>query len=186
MQRLLRTACRGFALLLILPLVGEVHGHLRNFARLDQAELKEANLHAGIDDSLMLIHHDTKNRVEVERDYGDIPVVTRYPGRLNQVFLNILNNAQQAIDGNGTIAIRTWVKDDQVHVSIADTGSGIPQEDVARVFDPGFTTKGVGLGTGLGLSICFQIMEDHGGSIEVKSEVGVGSTFSLSLPVRPS
>ena len=112
--------------------------------------------------------------------------MTCYPGRLNQVFLNILNNAQQAIDGNGTIAIRTWVKDAQVHVSIADTGSGIPQEDVARVFDPGFTTKGVDVGTGLGLSICFQIMEDHGGSIEVKSEVGVGSTFSLSLPVRPS
>ena len=158
---------------------------LRNFARLDQAELKEANLHEGIDDSLMLINHDIKSRVEVERHYGDIPPVTCYPGRLNQVFLNILNNAQQAIDGSGTISITTSLKNDTVQITIADTGSGIPEEDVSKVFDPGFTTKGVGVGTGLGLSICYQIMEDHGGSIEVRSEQGVGSTFTLILPLRP-
>lgn len=158
---------------------------LRNFARLDQAELKEANLHEGIDDSLMLIQHDIKNRVEIVRHYGDVPPVTCYPGRLNQVFLNILNNAQQAIDGTGTITVTSSLKDDFVTVSISDTGSGIPEESVAKIFDPGFTTKGVGVGTGLGLSICYQIMEDHGGTISVKSEQGVGSTFTLTLPLRP-
>ncbi len=115
---------------------------LRNFARLDQAELKEADLHEGIDDSLMLIHHDIKSRVEVERNYGQIPPVTCYPGRLNQVFLNVLNNAQQAIDGTGRITITTALQDEAVLITIADTGSGTPEEDVSKVFDPGFTTKG--------------------------------------------
>jgi two-component system NtrC family sensor kinase len=156
---------------------------LRNFARLDQAERKEADLHEGLDDSLMLVHHDIKNRIDVVRDYGDIPPVLCYPGRLNQVFLNILNNAQQAIDGTGTITLSTRRHGDEVHVSIADTGSGIPEEQIGRIFDPGFTTKGVGVGTGLGLSICYQIMADHGGCIDVASEVGKGSTFTIVVPI---
>lgn len=159
---------------------------LRNFARLDQAERKAANLHEGLDDSLMLIHHDIKNRVEIARDYGDIPEVMCYPGRLNQVFLNILNNAQQAIDGSGTITIRTCLVQQDVHVTITDTGAGIPKEQIGRIFDPGFTTKGVGVGTGLGLSICYQIMQDHGGRIDVQSEVGTGTSVTIVIPVNPS
>ena len=158
---------------------------LRNFARLDQAERKEANLHAGLDDSLMLIHHDTKNRVEIVRDYGEIPEVLCYPGRLNQVFLNILNNAQQAISASGTITVSTRVVGGEAHVVIADTGSGIPEESLSRIFDPGYTTKGIGVGTGLGLSICYQIMEDHGGHIDVASKVGQGTTVTIVLPLVP-
>ena len=159
---------------------------LRNFARLDEAERKAADLHEGLDDSLMLIHHDTKNRIEVVREYGAIPPVVCYPGRLNQVFLNILNNAQQAIDGTGTITVRTSRVDDEVQVAISDSGAGIPEEHLSRIFDPGFTTKGVGLGTGLGLSICYQIMTDHGGRIDVRSEVGTGSTFTVVIPLTAS
>ena len=158
---------------------------LRNFARLDEAERKVANLHEGLDDSLMLIHHDTKNRVEIVRDYGDIPAVLCYPGRLNQVFLNILNNAQQAIDGSGTISLSTRRIGADVHVAITDTGAGIPQEFLSRIFDPGYTTKGVGVGTGLGLSICYQIMQDHDGRIDVASEVGKGTTITIVVPIEP-
>ncbi|MDP6016717.1 MAG: PAS domain S-box protein, partial [Candidatus Latescibacteria bacterium] len=158
---------------------------LRNFARLDEVERKAANLHEGLDDSLMLIHHDIKGRVEIERDYGEIPAVLCYPGRLNQVFLNILNNSQQAIEGTGTITVRTRQVGEEVHVAITDTGSGIEKELLTRIFDPGYTTKGVGVGTGLGLSICFQIMEDHEGRIDVTSEVGVGSTFTIVIPIAP-
>lgn len=159
---------------------------LRNFARLDQAERKAANLHEGLDDSLMLIHHDIKNRVEVVREYGQIPDVMCYPGRLNQVFLNILNNAQQAIEGAGTITVRTRLQQDEVHVTVEDSGAGIPEDQISRIFDPGFTTKGVGVGTGLGLSICYQIMEDHDGRIDVASEVGTGTSVTIVVPVSPA
>jgi two-component system, NtrC family, sensor kinase len=158
---------------------------LRNFARLDQDQRREANLHDGLDDSLMLIHHDIKNRVEIVRDYGDIPVVLCYPGRLNQVFLNVLNNAQQAIEETGTVTVSTRHVDEDVHVIITDTGAGIPAEFVDRIFDPGYTTKGVGAGTGLGLSICYQIMQDHGGRIDVASEVGQGTAITIVVPVVP-
>jgi two-component system NtrC family sensor kinase len=157
---------------------------LRNFARLDQAERKEANLHEGLDDSLMLIHHDIKGRVEFVREYGDIPNVFCYPGRLNQVFLNILNNAQQAIDGPGTVTVTTSVVGQDVHVIVADTGAGIPDELLSRIFDPGYTTKGVGVGTGLGLSICYQIMQDHGGRIEVSSKPDEGTSFTVVIPIQ--
>ena len=109
-----------------------------------------------------------------------------YPDRLNQVFLNVLNNAKQAIDGMGTITIRTKEVEGNVHVAITDSGSGIPEELLTRIFDPGYTTKGVGDGTGLGLSICFHIMEDHGGNIEVDSEMGRGTTFTIVVPTEPA
>jgi len=158
---------------------------LRNFARVDDAQLEDADLHQGLDDSLMLVHHDIKNRIEVVKEYGPIPRVKCYAGRLNQVFLNILNNAQQAIDGAGTITIRTECVGDEVRIAIADTGAGIAPEHIARVFDPGFTTKGVGSGTGLGLAICYQIMQDHHGRIEVASEPGQGATFTIVVPLVP-
>ena len=156
---------------------------LRNFARMDQAEVQEVDVHVGLDDSLMLIHNETKNRVEVVKDYGQVPLICCYPNRLNQVFLNILNNAQQAIDGPGTITIRTRSRDDEVHIAIEDSGSGIPEKVREHIFEPGVTTKGVGKGTGLGLSISHQIIQDHKGRIEVESEAGVGTTFTVVLPV---
>jgi signal transduction histidine kinase len=157
---------------------------LRNFARLDEAERKEADLHACLEEALLLIHHDLKNRVQVVKDYGDLPPVVCYPGRLNQIFLNLLNNAQQAIEGDGTIAITTRRQEGEARISIRDSGAGIPPEQLPRIFDPGFTSKGVGVGTGLGLSICYQIVQDHGGRIEVESELGHGSTFTVVLPVE--
>jgi signal transduction histidine kinase len=100
------------------------------------------------------------------------------------VFLNLLNNARQAISGCGEIEIRTFVHDDRVHIAFRDTGSGIAPEHLRKIFDPGFTTKGVGVGTGLGLSICYQIVRDHQGEIRVDSEPGLGSTFTVILPMQ--
>ena len=156
---------------------------LRNFARLDEADLKIADLHEGIESTLTLVHHELKNRIELQKDYGEIPAIRCHPNQINQVFMNLLVNASQAIDGKGTITIRTFREGDIVNVQFSDSGVGIPPDNLARIFDPGFTTKGVGVGTGLGLSICFKIAQDHGGRIDVKSEIGRGSTFTVQLPI---
>jgi two-component system NtrC family sensor kinase len=160
-------------------------GSLRNFARLDEAERKTADLHEGIDSTLTLLRHQTKNRIEVVKDYGELARADCYPNQLNQVFMNVLVNAVQAMDGKGTITITTRQLDGQAVLTFRDTGKGIAAENLKRVFSPGFTTKGVGVGTGLGLSIAYRIMEKHGGTIECESEVGVGTTFTLRLPTGP-
>jgi len=159
-------------------------GSLRNFARLDEADLQIADLHEGLESTLTLVHHEIKNRVEVIREYGDIPPIHCHPNQINQVFMNLLVNASQAIREHGEIRIRTFRDGDTVKVQISDSGVGIPPEHLTKIFDPGFTTKGVGVGTGLGLSICFKIAQDHGGGIDVESEVGRGSTFTVWLPIR--
>jgi signal transduction histidine kinase len=156
---------------------------LKTFARLDEAELQLADIHAGIEDTLVLLAHELKKGVEVEKSFGTIPKINCYPGQLNQVFLNVLVNAVQAIDGKGKITIETRSEDSQVVVKIADDGSGIPPEALPRIFDPGFTTKGVGVGTGLGLSIVYGIIQDHAGDISVESEVGRGTAFTIRLPI---
>lgn len=164
--------------------VTEIVRRLRSFARLDEAELKKVDIHEGLEDTLILVHHEIKHNITVERDYGEIPRISVYPGRLNQVFLNILNNARQAIEGKGTVTIKTYMAEGKVHVAISDTGAGISPEDIKNVFDPGFTTKGVGVGTGLGLSICYQIIQEHKGEIKVESERGKGTTFVVTLPMN--
>lgn len=158
-------------------------GSLRNFARLDEAELQVADLHEGLDSTLTLVHHELKNRITIVKDYGEIPPVSCHPNQINQVFMNLLVNASQAIKERGKIRIETRQAGDIVEVRISDDGGGIPPDHLEKIFDPGFTTKGVGVGTGLGLSICFKIAQDHGGSIEVESVAGEGSTFTLKLPV---
>lgn len=155
---------------------------LRSFARLDQAEIAEVDLHAGLDSTLALLHHTLKQRVEVVREYAELPPVTCFANQINQVFMNVLLNASQAIEGSGTITVRTMADGDGVRIDIRDTGRGIAPDDLPRIFDPGFTTKGVGIGTGLGLSIVHQIIERHGGRIEVHSLQGEGSTVSIFLP----
>ena len=105
-----------------------------------------------------------------------------YPGRLNQVFLNLLVNANQAIEKTGAITIKTWNGPKHIHIKISDDGVGIPAQHIPRLFTPGFTTKGVGVGTGLGLSICYRIIEDHKGRIVVESEPGIGTSFEVILP----
>ena len=158
-------------------------GSLRNFARLDEAELQIVDLHQGLESTLTLVHHEMKNRVTITKDYGDVPPVRCHPNQINQVFMNLLVNASQAIRDKGEIHIRTYREGGNANVAISDNGVGIPPANLSKIFDPGFTTKGVGVGTGLGLSICFKIAQDHGGSIDVESEVGKGSTFTLRLPI---
>lgn len=157
--------------------------NLRNFSRLDEADLQLADVHEGIDSTLALAQHMLKGRIEVVRSYGDLPHIMCYPNELNQVFMNLFANAAQAIDGKGTITVNTGRTNDSITVSVADSGRGISPEHLDRVFDPGFTTKGVGVGTGLGLSISHRIIEKHGGAIHVKSEPGVGTEFLLTLPI---
>jgi signal transduction histidine kinase len=156
---------------------------LRSFARLDEAELKRADIHEGLEDTLVILNHELKHTITVRKNYGEVPPFACFPGRLNQVFLNILINARQAIKGPGEISIATYREGNKAFIEISDNGSGIAPEHLARIFDPGFTTKGVGVGTGLGLSICYQIVKDHNGEIKVSSEVGKGTRFTIILPM---
>ncbi|MCP4683927.1 MAG: hypothetical protein GY867_00630 [bacterium] len=155
---------------------------LRTFARLDQAEMDTVDLREGLDSTLTLVHHELKNRIEVIREYGNIPRIQCFPNQLNQIFMNVLVNASQAIEGPGRITVRTFREGDLVVVEIEDDGAGIPESQRKKIFDPGFTTKGSGVGTGLGLSIVHQIIRDHSGRIEVESEVGQGTKFRILLP----
>ncbi len=156
---------------------------LRKFARLDEAELDEVDIHEGLENTLILVQHELKNRVDVVKDYGKLPFIKCYPNQLNQVFMNVLVNASHAIEHEGKIFIRTHHNQECAMVEIRDTGKGISQKDLQRIFDPGYTTKGFGVGTGLGLSIVYQIMKDHKGKIEVESELGQGTTFRIILPI---
>ena len=157
---------------------------LKNFARLDDSEKRKVNIHVGLDNTLTLVHHQLKNRVQVVKEYGDLPEIECYPNQINQVFMNLIVNAAQAIPESGTLTIKTFRDGDFVKVMIRDTGVGIPKENLSRIFDLGFTTKGVGVGTGLGLSICNKIIQDHHGKIDVESTVGEGTTFTLTLPLH--
>jgi len=157
---------------------------LRSFARLDEAELKTVDIHEGIEDTLTIIHHQIKHNITIIKNYGSLPKIACFPGQLNQVFLNLLINASQAIADKGEITISTGRENSKIRIEFADNGIGIPPEKIGRVFDPGFTTKGVGVGTGLGLSICYQIIENHHGKIEVESEVGKGAKFIITLPTN--
>lgn len=163
--------------------VARIVQRLKTFARLDEADLQMADMKEGLQDTLVLLHHELKHDITVHTEYGEIPPISCYPGQLNQVFLNLLVNARQAIQGKGEIFVRTEVVDGAVHISIRDTGMGIPEDNLRKIFDPGFTTKGVKVGTGLGLSICYRIIQDHHGELRVHSEVGVGTTFTIVLPV---
>jgi signal transduction histidine kinase len=156
---------------------------LRTFARLDESELKAVDLHEGLESTLVLLAHQLKSGVAVVRDYGELPPVECNPNQLNQVFMNLMVNACQAMAEVGTLTLRTRRSGDGVLVQIADTGCGIPEERIGRIFDPGYTTKGAAIGTGLGLAIVYQLVEAHGGEITVESEVGRGTTFSLRLPL---
>lgn len=157
---------------------------LKSFARLDEAEFVKVDIHEGIEDTLTIVYHELKHKAVVERHFGNIPLISCNPSQLNQVYLNILVNAVQAIKDKGIITIITFQKKDHVYVQIKDTGIGIPKEALKKIFDPGYTTKGVGVGTGLGLSICYKIIKDHHGEILVDSEIGKGSTFTIVLPLK--
>lgn len=160
----------------------EIVRGLKNFSRHDEAEQKLADINEGLESTLLLLQNEYKNRIEIIKDYGELPEVLCYPGQLNQVFMNLLANAIQAIDEEGTISITTEVIDDMIEVRIEDTGKGIPEDVQSRIFEPFFTTKEVGAGTGLGLSITYGIVEKHGGSIEMESKEGDGTIFKVRIP----
>jgi PAS domain S-box-containing protein len=161
-------------------------GSLRQFARLDQAAIDSVDLHRALDNTLVLVQHQLKHRIQVHKHYGQLPLVQCHPDQINQVFMNLLVNAGQAIEGRGDIHIRTWRQGARVAIEMRDSGKGIPEEHIARIFDPGFTTKGVGVGTGLGLSIVHGIVDEHHGTIEVESAAGQGTTFRVWLPIEHS
>jgi two-component system NtrC family sensor kinase len=157
---------------------------LRDFSRPGDSEWQAVDLHAGLESTLNVVWNEIKYKADVKRDYTELPVVECLPSQLNQVFLNLLVNAAQAIPERGVITLRTRCEGEQVAISVEDTGCGMPPEIRDRIFDPFFTTKPVGQGTGLGLSVTYGIVEKHGGRIEVASEPGQGTTFTVRLPVR--
>ncbi len=157
--------------------------NLRNFSRLDAAKVAEVNLNDCIDQTLVIANSVLKNKVEVIKRYSDIPRVACSPSQINQVLLNIISNAAQAIEHDqGKLLIKTEADRDWVRISLQDNGKGIAPENLRKIFDPFFTTKPVGQGTGLGLSISYQIMQAHGGTIQAASVVGQGTRFLISLP----
>ncbi len=157
---------------------------LRTFSRMDTDTVSEVDLHASLEMSLNLLRNSYKNRIEIHKEYGDIPKIRGYSGKLNQVFMNLLSNAFHAVQGKGDVWIRTRCNDSAVEVEIEDNGVGIPKEYLKRIFEPFFTTKPVGQGTGLGLSISYGIIEQHQGRILVTSVPQKGSTFIVSLPMN--
>ncbi|HEX6834507.1 MAG TPA: ATP-binding protein [Rudaea sp.] len=159
---------------------------LKDFSRSDASNAwVTVDLHRGLDSTLNIVWNELKYKARIVKNYDELPPVRCIPSELNQVFLNVLVNAGQAIEHNGIITISTMVEGDYVVVAIGDDGVGIPEAMLPRIFDPFFTTKPVGKGTGLGLSISYGIIKKHGGSIEVSSASGQGTLFRILLPIRP-
>lgn len=166
---------------------------LKSFSRVDQGEFKHADINEGLESTLNVVWNELKYKCTVEKDFGDLPQIYCNLGQLNQVFMNLLVNAAQAIENKGTITISTRYSNgklgkrskdqDYIEVKISDTGCGIPEDKQNRIFEPFFTTKPVGKGTGLGLSIAYDIIQKHKGEIKVVSEVGKGTTFTIKLPI---
>ncbi|MGK7924912.1 MAG: sensor histidine kinase [Spirulina sp.] len=160
---------------------------LRNFSRLDESATKASNIHEGIESTLILLGNRLKQGIEVIKDYHDLPLVECYPAQLNQVFMNLLSNAIDALLDCGDrhpkqITIQTRSQSSGIRVSIHDNGTGIPEEIQAKLFDPFFTTKPIGQGTGLGLAICYAIVNKHHGKMTLKSRPDWGTTFIIELP----
>ena len=167
----------------------EIVKGLRVFSRLDETDLKKINIIEGLESTLVLLNSEIFGSINLERHYADLPQIECYPGKMNQVFMNILNNAIYAIkdrkerEEKGTLTITTSCDQEYIKISIKDNGIGMTEEIKNKVFDPFFTTKDVGKGTGLGMSITFSIISDHKGSIEVNSEYGKGTEFIITLPI---
>ena len=164
--------------------VKEIVEGLRSFARLDEAEVKESDINESIESTLKVVWNELKYKCEVRKAFGTLPLIRCHPGQLNQVFMNLFVNAAQAIPEKGEIAVETQATETEIIVRISDTGGGIPPGELSKLFDPFYTTKPVGQGTGLGLSISHGIIQKHNGSIEVESEVGKGTTFTIRLPIE--
>ncbi|MEJ2642280.1 MAG: ATP-binding protein [Desulfosarcinaceae bacterium] len=162
----------------------QIVANLKSFARLDEEKYQLADLNQGLESTLNIVWNELKYKATVNKSYGDIPETLCNSGQMNQVFMNLLVNAAQAIDGQGQIEIATRRQGDAILIEIADNGHGIPADHLNRIFEPFFTTKDVGKGTGLGLSIVYDIVGKHGGDIKVQSQPGQGTRFTLSLPIQ--
>ncbi|MFH1687057.1 MAG: response regulator [bacterium] len=164
--------------------VSKIVRDLKAFARVEDDTPQVAQVNALIDDALNLVRNETKYKLEVIRQFGELPELTCFPNQLVQVFTNLFINATHATKDKGSLTIATEAVDHVIRICITDTGSGIPEEILPRIFDPFFTTKEPGKGTGMGLSISFGIIQKHGGTLVVQSEVGMGTSFTIELPIK--
>ncbi|MGE4520250.1 MAG: response regulator [Desulfobacteraceae bacterium] len=162
--------------------IGKIVTDMKNFAHPGSDIAKLSDINKCIDSTLNVIWNDIKYKAKVIKKYGDIPEINCFPQKLNQVFMNIILNASQAIEEKGLISIKTYLKNKSIIIEIADNGQGITKENLPRIFDPFFTTKPVGKGTGLGLNVAYNIIKMHSGTINARSEVGKGTVFVISLP----
>lgn len=166
--------------------VARIVAKMKSFVRLDEAERQKFDVHKSIEDALAIFEQECKQGIQIVKDFDTVPPILGFPAKLNQMFLQLLSNANQAIVSDGVIVIRTSTHNDHVVVEILDNGIGIRPENLERIYDPGYTTWGVGVGVGLGLTIAHQIVHEHGGEIRVDSTIGKGTTFRVMLPHRVS
>ena len=165
--------------------IEEILSRMRSFAMLDQADIQTVDVHDGIEDTLNLLStRFEENNILIVKGYSIIPKITCNLRQINQVFLNVFTNAVEAIEKDGIITVLTGIDENFNWIRISDTGCGIPEENLQKIFDPGFTTHTMGIGTGLGLAISYQIIQDHGGRIEVMSQPGEETTFTIYLPIN--
>jgi len=158
---------------------------LKDFSHLSSDDdWQWTNLHAGLESTLNIANNEIKYKAKIVKEFGDLPEVKCVPHQLNQVFMNLLINATHAIESEGTITLRTGTENNQVWVEISDTGKGIAPEHLSKIFDPFFTTKPIGFGTGLGLSVSYTIIKKHQGEIQLTSQLGLGTTFRIVLPIN--
>ncbi len=166
--------------------MAEIVGNLKDFSRLDRSKVTSFNLNDGLNSTLLLAKHLLKS-IKVEKRFGEVPTIVCSPSQVNQVFLNLITNAAQAMDtAGGTITLVTRRDAAGVAVDVSDTGKGIPADILPKIFDPFFSTKEIGKGTGLGLSISYKIVKQHGGRIDVQSQPGAGTRFTVWLPIQPA
>jgi two-component system, NtrC family, sensor kinase len=164
--------------------VKDLVSKLRTFSRLDEGTVKTINIHESIESVLLFLRHKMENRIEVERNYGEVEMVTCLAGELNQVLMNVIANAIDAIEGPGRISLATGQQNGHFVIRVRDTGKGIPEAIRDRIFEPFFTTKPIGQGTGLGLAISYGIMQAHHGSMEFSTKAGEGTEFTLKIPTE--